>query len=175
MKHFTAVTGMTGGMWDPHRMTAPLAIYLDDHFAGSTGAIDRVRWSARRNAGTELGDFLGRLAAEIEEDRTALRRVMDAAGVRRPLVKATTARLAERAGRLKLNGGLVRQSPLTPFVELEALGLGITGKLRLWEVLRHHGVPAASVVDLDQLIARAQQQIADVEEHRLAAGAALRG
>jgi len=38
VKHFTAVTGMTGRMWDPHRMRAPLAIHLDAHVAGSTGA-----------------------------------------------------------------------------------------------------------------------------------------
>jgi hypothetical protein len=78
-------------------------------------------------------------------------------------------------GRLKLNGHLVRRSPLSPLVELEAIELGIHGKRLLWQVLREQRPPGSDTVDLVELISRAERQLGDVERHRLAAGAALHG
>jgi hypothetical protein len=47
---------------------------------------------------------------------------------------------AEKAGRLKLNGELLGYSPLSRLEELEALSLGVEGKLALWTALRRtHG------------------------------------
>jgi hypothetical protein len=105
-----------------------LAIYLNDHLAGSVGAIEMARRAAREHAGTELGAFFSRLAGEIEADHQALRRVMAAAGARPQHAKLALAWLGEKAGRLKLNGRVLRRSPLSPFVELEALEVGIYGK-----------------------------------------------
>jgi hypothetical protein len=145
-----------------------LSVYLNDHFAGATGAMSRVRYAASRYDG-ELGAFFSQIAREIDADRDALRRVMDAEGVRVAYPKLVLAWAGEKAGRLKLNGRLTRQSPLTPFLELEALELGITGKLLLWKALREKRPPGASAVDLDDLITRAESQRADVERQRLAA------
>jgi hypothetical protein len=150
-----------------------LSIYLNDHLAGSTAAVDLARRAAREHEGSELGAFLSRLAAEIAEDRQALRRVMAAAGARPQGAKLALARLAEKAGRLKLNGRILRRSPLSPFMELETLEAGIYGKLLLWQVLRDRRPPGSGAVDLDELIARARRQIDEVEQHRLAAGSAL--
>ena len=52
-----------------------LAVYLNDHLAGSTAIVELVRRAAREHQGTELGGFLTRLGAEISQDRQALRRV----------------------------------------------------------------------------------------------------
>jgi hypothetical protein len=153
--------------------TELLAIYLNDHLAGSTGAIAMVRRAASEHQGTELGAFFSHLAGEIEQDRQALRRVMAAAGARPQHAKIALALLGEKAGRLKLNGRLLRRSPLSPFVELEALEVGIYGKQLLWQALREHRPPGSDAADLDALIARAQRQRDDVERHRLAAAAAL--
>src|SRR3954469_9677387 len=57
-----------------------LAVYLNDHLAGSTAIVELVRRAAREHEGTELRGFLTRLGADISQDRQALRRVMDAAG-----------------------------------------------------------------------------------------------
>ena len=46
-----------------------LAVYLNDHLAGSTAVIELVRRAAREHAGTELGGFLVMLQAEIARDR----------------------------------------------------------------------------------------------------------
>jgi hypothetical protein len=151
-----------------------LSVYLNDHLAGSTTAIELVRYAAREHEGTGLGSFLSRLAVEIEEDRQALRRVMAAAGARPDTAKIALAWLAEKARRLKLNGRLLRRSPLSPFIELETLELGIYGKQLLWQALREHRPPGAAAVDLDHLITRAERQRGEVERHRLAAGSALR-
>jgi hypothetical protein len=150
-----------------------LGIYLNDHLAGSTAVIEIVRRAAREHAGTELGSFLSGLAVEIAQDRHALRRVMAAVGARPQVTKVALAWLAEKAGRLKLNGRLLRRSPLSPFIELETVEIGIYGKLLLWQALRGQRPPGSAAVDLDALIARAGRQLVDVERHRMAVGFAL--
>jgi hypothetical protein len=148
-------------------------VYLNDHLAGSTAIVELVRRAAREHDGTELGGFLTRLGAEISQDRQALRRVMDAAGARPHFAKILAAWTAEKVGRLKLNGRLTGRSPLSPFIELETVEVGIYGKLLLWQALRDRRPPGAGAVDLDELIARAQRQLEQVERHRREAADAL--
>jgi hypothetical protein len=150
-----------------------MAIYLNDHLAGSTTLIARLRHAVKQHESTELGACLDELIRDIEQDRQALRRVMAAAGVRPDPVKQALAWAVEKAGRLKPNGRLVRRSPLAPLLELEAAEIGITGKLLLWRVLRARRPPGADAVDLDALIARAERQRDAVEEHRTAVAAVL--
>jgi hypothetical protein len=154
--------------------TRILAVYLNDHLAGATVAVELARRASGEHEGSELGTFLARLATEIAEDRNALRRVMDTAGARPDLAKVAVAWMGEKVGRLKLNGRILGRSPLSPVVELEVLTIGITGKLLLWRLLREHRLPGSGAVDLDDLIARAERQREEVEEHRIVAGAALR-
>ena len=147
-------------------MTDFLAIYLNDHYAGSVGAIELIKRGCKEHAGTELGRFLADLEPQIESDRRALRQIMAAAGAKPRLYKVALAWLAEKIGRLKLNGKLREPSPLSPLVELEALAAGITGKELLWRALQATpGAPTAGH-SLDDLIDRAQKQRAAVEEQR---------
>jgi hypothetical protein len=148
-------------------VTRYYGIYLNDHYAGSVGALELARRAAGEQEGTELGRFLATLAREIEEDRDALRRIMSAAGVRPHRHKYMATWLLEKAGRLKPNGHVLQSSPLSPLVELEALATGIGGKEMLWRALQAADAPAAGQ-PLDELIVRAQNQRARLEEHRLA-------
>lgn len=150
-----------------------LAVYLNDHLAGSTVAVELSRRAAGEHAGTELGAVFGRLATEIAQDRQALRRLMEATGVRPQLAKVAAAWAGEKAGRLKLNGHLLKRSPLSPLVELETLEVGIYGKLLLWQALRERRPPGSAAIDLDELIERATRQLSEVERHRLDAASAL--
>jgi hypothetical protein len=151
-------------------MSDLLAIYLNDHYAGSVGAVELVKRGTKEHAGTQLGRFLAELGPQIEADRKALRQIMAAAGARPHWYKYGAMWMAEKIGRLKPNGRVIRGSPLSPLLELEALETGITGKELLWRALQLvPGAPTAGH-SLDDLIARAQQQRAAVEEHR--AGAA---
>jgi hypothetical protein len=84
--------------------------------------------------------------------------------------KVALVRMAERLGRLKLNGRLFTRSPLSRIVELETLLVGIRGKEALWTALRVADV-SADGVDLDALIESARTQADEVDERRLAEAA----
>ena len=151
-----------------------VGIYLQDHLAGSVVALELLERSARSNETSELGAFLTRLRAEIGEDQEALLDVMRTLGVEPSRVKNGLAWAAEKAGRLKLNGRLVRYSPLSRVHELETLEAGIVGKRSLWTSLEVLDDPRLAGVDLPRLVERAETQRAAVEEWRRRAAAALR-
>ena len=153
-------------------MTARLLeIYLSDHLAAATAGVALARRSARNNAGNATGDFLQRLATEIAEDRRTLQRVALDLGVSGSRPKEVVASVAEKLGRLKPNGRMRGYSPLSRVLELEALSVGIAGKLALWQSLQAPPGLGRRLNDanLDELIERARRQRAQVEEHRIAA------
>ncbi len=147
-----------------------LAIYLNDHLAGSTVGVELARRARGANEGTDLGRLLDRLGREIEEDRDTLGAVMDAVGARRDRLKKAAAWVGEKAGRLKLNGQLTGYSPLSKLVELEGLNLGIEGKSRLWAVLGELTDPRLASFDFEALAQRAERQRSELEPFRLDAG-----
>jgi hypothetical protein len=154
------------------RASKYLATYLNDHLAGSMVGVELARRAASENADTPLGDFLTGLAEEIEEDRAALRELMDLLEVSPDRKKLAVAWAGEKAGRLKPNAQLVGYSPLSPLIELEMLSLGIEGKRMLWVALQavagEYGLPADR---LAELVARARRQRDRVERQRRALAA----
>jgi len=146
-----------------------LPIYLNDHLAGATVGVELAKRTCASNQGTALGEFLDRLVGEIAADRETLKSLMRELGVRPDPIKAYGAWVAEKAGRLKLNGQLTGYSPLSRLVELEGLAMGINGKRAMWAALEQ--VIAARVPEFDftELRARAERQAAEIEDHRLAA------
>ena len=150
-----------------------LRIYINDHFAGSTGGVELAKRAARNNRGhPEFGPPLQRIASEIEEDRDALKRIMARLGVEEDRIKPTLAWAAEKAARLKPNGELLRFSPLSRQVELEGLITGVSGKLSLWRVLIavESALPQLDTAELTELANRAEDQLARLHELRDAAG-----
>jgi hypothetical protein len=137
-----------------------LDIYLNDHLAGATAGQELARRAAAAQRDHSGGVELERLAGEIREDRTALADIMAALGIKVRRYKIRAAWLAERAGRLKLNGRILRPSPLSGLVEVEMLRLGVEGKASAWLTLRtladRDGRLDAE--RLDRLIARARRQ-----------------
>jgi len=148
---------------------ALLGIYLNDHLAGATGGIELVRRSAGAHGGSPAGSTLQRLAEEIEQDRDTLLEMMVALGIPVRHYKVYSAWVAEKVGRLKLNGHLLDRSPLSSLLELEALRLGVEGKASLWrtlgEVAEHE--PRLDAVRLDGLLQRATAQVDTLEEMRV--------
>jgi hypothetical protein len=147
-----------------------LGIYLHDHFAGASAGINRCRAAREANRGSELGTFLDELLGEIIDDRSTLLEVMATIGIAPSTVKTTLARLAERVGRLKLNGRLTTYSPLSRLVDIEALSLGVEGKRLLWIVLGELGDTRLAGFDFPALADRAAKQRDGIELHRRAAG-----
>lgn len=148
-----------------------VAIYLNDHLAGATLGVELVRRAVREHGETELGPFLRELAYEIESDYAALRSLMRDLAVREQRAKAAAAWTAEKLGRLKPNGHVVRRSPLTPLVELEGLRLGVLGKRMLWDALAEMPLPDDVRARVDVLAARADRQLERIEAYRLRAAA----
>jgi len=146
-----------------------LATYLNDHFAGSMTGVELARRSRDANDGSELGVLLGRLSAEIEEDRATLESVMDRVGAGRDRVKIAAAWVGEKAGRLKPNGQLIGYSPLSRVVELEGLSAGIEAKRLLWTALEQLTDPRLAGFDFGQLAERAARQRTELGPFRLAA------
>ncbi len=149
-----------------------LAIYLNDHLAGSTVGLELARRAQGASEGTELGRFLTQLVTEIDEDREVLQAVMAKLDVNRDSVKVAFGWAAEKVGRLKLNGQITGSSPLSSVVELEGLTLGVDGKARLWRMLRELADPRLSEFDFDAFLARAKDQRDALEIRRIEAGLA---
>ena len=153
-------------------MAGYLAIYLNDQLALGVGWREVARRAQRENEGSELGEALERVATGIAEDVQTFESLMRRLGVRISPVKPRLAVAAERVGRLKPNGRVRGYSPLSRFVELDFLAMGIEGKKILWANLRDlAGVPERLPdVDFDALIERAQQQREALEPFRERAG-----
>ena len=151
--------------------TRLLAIYLNDHLAGATGALELARRARTANRGTPFEAPLARLTVELEEDRATLRRLMRRLGVTRDPVKEWAGWLAEKCGRLKLNGRLAGYSPLSRVLELELLALAVEGKRALWRSLAHVAGEDARLqgIDFGALGRRAQRQRRLLEAERLKA------
>src|SRR3954469_14023119 len=149
-----------------------LRIYMNDQLAAGVLWREVARRAQRNNAGTEAAEALERVARAIAEDVATFAEMMDRLGLRRSPIQPRAAIAAERVGRLKLNGRLRGYSPLSRFVELDFLAMGIEGKKILWQNLRD----LARIPDVvfDALITRADAQRAELEPSRLAAGEALR-
>jgi len=152
-------------MTPPNRRSY-LAIYLNDHLAGSTAGLALARRAVENAAAPEHAAVLQRLAREIEDDRCELGNLMEQLGVRTSRAKVAVGLLTERVGRLKGNGRVVGRSPLTPFVELEALSLGVEGKLELWRALRCVASDESLAARLDELVDRGEAQRATLEQLR---------
>lgn len=158
------------------RVDELLAIYLNDHLAGSTAGLElakRLHGSNRDDA--DFGPALAEIREEIEADREALKAVMDRLGVGQSKLKPLAATVGERLGRLKPNGRLWSYSPLSRLDELELLQVGVAGKRRLWRALEHTRPDDLRDFDLSALAERATGQMRRLEAlHLKAAVLALR-
>ncbi len=146
-----------------------LRIYLNDHLTAAAGAIELARRSLRNNRGTPLGAFLEELLTEITEDRAALEKLMAALEFQPDRIKLAAAVIAEKVGRLKLNGQIFRYSDLSRLIEIDGLYGVVDLKLHLWLALRLVASrdPRFAVIDLDRLVERASSQLTRLERHRL--------
>ncbi|HVM11999.1 MAG TPA: hypothetical protein VM638_05950 [Actinomycetota bacterium] len=144
-----------------------LGIYLNDHLAGATAGRELAKRCLSNNEGTPLGAYLETLIDEIDEDRAALERLMERLDVPVSPWKRQALWLAEKVGRLKMNGQVFGYSDLSRVEELETLLLGVTGKLILWRSLAETGPqePRLEVAELAVLAERAERQLRILEGH----------
>lgn len=113
-----------------------LGLYLSDHLTGATAGVSRIGRMAEAFADTPFTADLAQLSAALRRERELLRGLIHDLGVRQRPHRQAAAWLAERAGRLKLNGRIVRRSPLTMVLEAELMRSAVMGKLGGWETLQ---------------------------------------
>jgi hypothetical protein len=137
-----------------------LTSYLNDHLAGASAGVELFRRAARSHRDDDLGGQLADLAGEVADDRAELIAIMEALSIRRNPASVVMGVAAERLGRLKPNGFVLRRSPLSDVVELEGMRVGVAGKLGCWETLLAVAPedPRLDRTGLENLIRRANDQ-----------------
>ena len=149
-----------------------LETYLNDHLAGSVGAIQMLERAVDDHAGTPLGPQLADLLAGIRAAQEELRDVMRRLGYAESPIKKAGAWLAHHAGRIKVGGS--GESDLARFELFEALTLGLQGQGKLWRALRAVAAkhPALEGIDLARLERQSLEHHDLVESWRIAAAEA---
>ena len=144
-----------------------LGVYINDHLTGSTGGLALAKRAAANATDSERTGMWEQLAREITEERVILTRVRDRIGASPNRAKYLVAWAGEKAGRLKLNGYLLKKSDLGQMLELEMLLLGVTGKLSLWRALIRLDDPRLKEFDFEGLAAQAEAQRSRLEQFRI--------
>lgn len=158
----------------PKLNTADLQIYLNDHLAGATAAIELIEHLSSSFPRTPLQTFFDDLLAEVSADRDVLRELLQSFGEEESTVRKASAWIGEKLARVKLSLTGDEKSGSGFLEAMDALIIGITGKLLLWRALdaASETVPALKRLDYAQLQQRAITQRDRVEEKHLDAARA---
>jgi hypothetical protein len=146
-----------------------LSTYLNDHLAGSVAALEIL--DGLTSDAPDLALFADQLKKDIESDQQHLIALMDRLGIEQGRLRKASGWLAEQFAEAKLELDDEDKGELRRLERLEALVLGISGKLVLWRALE-----AASIEDerlrgpnYEDLVVRAREQRVRVENLRIQA------
>jgi hypothetical protein len=135
-----------------------LRIYLRDHHAAAVAGTELAKRSANSNAGTPFETLLQDIRDEMLEDLRSLGEIMSRLGVSNAKGKDGALWMAEKMGRLKLNGSLTSYSPLSRVIEFEGLVLNAQSNKGVWTTLLDLEHPDLDVEELTRLQDRAEDQ-----------------
>lgn len=146
-----------------------LSDYLNDHLAGSVGALELLDRMIEACEGKPLERFLRDLRTDIHDDQEQLKELIAKLGMSESSVRKAGAWIAEKLTRPKIDLGEGTRDEVGVFLALEALVLGITGKRSLWRALQaaSRTVPELARLDYPGLEKRAIEQCERVEARRL--------
>lgn len=153
-------------------MNTELHRYLNDHLAGSAGAIGVIKKLADTADDPEESEFFRDLGQKVDADRDLLKRLIAQLGESSSFLLEAAGGITGAASRLKLAWEGIQPGQLGRFEALELLALGIQGKRLLWSVLAEIGprIPEWNAVKFADLELDAIEQRDSVEERRIAAG-----
>lgn len=153
-------------------MDQNLERYLNDHLAGSCGAVRLIDDLAGRQDDVAGRDFFLGLKAKVEGDQVLLRDLLERAGMKESGALQAAGSLTARASRLKLMWEGFEPGNLGMFEALEMLALGIQGKRLLWLVLAEIAphFPEWQGIPFADLELEAIRQRDAVEERRIEEG-----
>ena len=152
-------------------MRKHLATYLNDHLAGSVAAIELLEDLIESAGDAGAASFFAQLKNDIEADQQQLRDLIHRCNLTESGPRKAVAWIAGKIVELKSRIEDRSTGPLARLEALEALVLGITGKLALWRALAVAQETAAElrVLDYDHLAERAKDQRRRAESARLEA------
>lgn len=146
-----------------------LANYLNNHLAGAVAVIELVKQAVSENSSSELGKWLERFLAELEDDRETVRRILREIGSTEHTVKKLGAWVLEKMATTRLSDmAMAGGSPhLRRVLELEAMLIGTHGRRGMWRLLElFHDGSHESDSDYVFRQQRAERQAADLEALR---------
>jgi len=146
-----------------------LSEYLNDHLAGSIGALELLDRAIETYEGKPLERFFRDLRDDIHSDQEQLKELIAKLDIAESSVRKAGAWFLEKLSRPKIDLGEGGKVDIGLFLALEALVLGITGKRSLWRALHSASrtVPALARLDYPGLEKRAIEQCERVEARRL--------
>jgi hypothetical protein len=139
-----------------------LGTYLNDHLAGSVGALEMLDRLVTDHPETH---FFADLRVQIQDSQDQLRQLIADLGVAESSVRKAGAWVAEKFSRAKIRDN----DAYGVFLALEMLLLGLTGQAALWRALQKIAPESATLrrLDLQGLHARATRLAEEVENARL--------
>lgn len=141
-----------------------LAVYLRDHDA----LLVALRELARRLGAAGRTDEQQMFAAEVErstdDDRACLEALLSRVDSAPSRARERAVWAAEKLGRLKLNGRVIRRSPLSTVTELEGCRMLLESSRALWAGLEHLGLGPD---DAAERAGRTERLLAEAERLRL--------
>lgn len=112
-----------------------LSNYLNDHLAGSVGALELLDRVIDVYQGKPLERFFRDLRNEIDADQETLKELIAQLGEKESTVRKAGAWIVEKLSRAKIQLGETREGEMGLFLALEGVALGISGKRSLWRAL----------------------------------------
>jgi|SRR5205823_790512 len=143
--------------------------YLNDHLAGSVGALELIDHWSKLFDGKPLAKFLAELRGDVEADQETLRELMRALGTKESGVRPAGAWVAEKFSRARFAVAGNEIGGLGLVLALETIVMGITGKKLLWRALAASDLPRKGNIDFVEMEQHAEKQIARVELERMRA------
>src|ERR1041384_744267 len=112
-----------------------LSSYLNDHLAGSVGALELLDRLLDRSKAKPLERFFRNLRNEIDADQEVLKELIAKLGEEESTMRKAGAWIAEKLSRAKIQLSELCEGEMGLFLALEGLALGISGKGSLWRAL----------------------------------------
>jgi hypothetical protein len=143
--------------------------YLNDHLAGSVGALELLDRLIETYQGRPLDRFFATLRNEIDADQESLKELIASLGEEESTVRKAGAWVMEKFSRGKIQLSGEGEEKMGLFLALEGLALGIHGKRSLWRALAaaSETIPRLRKLDYVELEKRAVEQHDRVEAKRL--------
>ena len=153
-------------------MDQELTRYLNDHLAGSSGALLLIQELADSHDNPEAREYFLQFKGKVEADRALLEDLLVRMGQSPSGFHQWAGAIAARIGGIKLMWEQIEPGKLGLFEALEMLALGVQGKCLLWVVLGKIAAwhPEWNGIDFVELEQNAIQQRDEIEWLRIEAG-----